>query len=121
MTTTTKITAQEIIDNNTAIINEYFAGIASGEYYNGTCYQLYLDLDDGTLRINQEASTQSWLQRDDGSLVMLHRVSGYDDRPQDQRYNAADGDDLSDFGLGDWLDGELTPAIDRALNPSWEE
>lgn len=91
-----------IMDANEDTLTEFFAGIASCDYYDGTSYQLYLDLDDDTLLIHQEVSDQSWLQRDNGSLIQVLRVSGYCDIPEDERY--ADGCDLSDYGQSDWLD-----------------
>lgn len=97
-------TAQEIISNakNEAVLVEFFEGIASCSYYDGTSYQLYLDRDDNTLSISQEASDQSWRQRDDGSLVMISKVSGYSDTPEDERYTAEC--DLNDYGYGEWID-----------------
>lgn len=46
-------------EENQAILQEFFVGIASCDYYDGNSYQLYLDLDDNTLRIHQEASDNS--------------------------------------------------------------
>ena len=88
--------------DNQAILLEFFTGIASCDYYDGMSYQLYLDTDDNTLSIQQEVSSNSWLQRDDGSLVQIHAVSGYADTPADERYT--DGCDLSDYGYGEWID-----------------
>lgn len=97
-------TSSDIISNaaNKTVLVEFFIGIASCDYYDGTSYQLYLDLDDNTLSINQEASNQSWLQRDDGSLVTLASVSGYSDTPLDERYT--DDCDLNDYGYGEFVD-----------------
>ena len=96
--------AADIIDTdaNQSTLVTFFTGIASCDYYDGTSYQLYLDLDDNTLSINQEASDQSWLHRDNGSLVMLTKVSGYSDTPEDERYT--DECDLNDYGYGEWID-----------------
>ncbi len=105
-------TAQEIIDANESVLVEFFEGIASCNYYDGTSYQLYLDLDDSSLSIYQEASDQSWIQRDDGSLVQIHRVSGYCDIPADERYT--DGCDLNDYGYGEWVE-DIKVAIEQAL------
>jgi hypothetical protein len=101
-----KTQKQERVDavmrSQSDVLEEYFAGIASGEYYDGSSWQLYLDLDDGSLMIHQEVSSQSWLQREDGSLVQLAEVSGYCDTPADERYT--DGCDLCDYGYPEWLD-----------------
>jgi len=97
-------TAADIIakDENQSILVEFFTGIASCDYYDGTCYQLYLDLDDDSLSIHREASDQSWIQRDDGSLICIHKVSGYCDIPENERYT--EDCDLNDYGYGEWID-----------------
>lgn len=107
-------TAQNIIADakNEAVLVEFFEGIASCDYYDGTAYQLYLDLDDNSLMINREASDQSWLQRDDGSLIKLTSVSGYADTPTDERYT--DDCDLNDYGYGEWID-QIEASIEQAL------
>ncbi len=111
-------TAEEIIEKNADVLGEFFAGLASCDYYDGTSYQLYLDLDDNTLFIHREASDQSWLQRDDGSLVQVLRVGGYCDIPENERYDADRGDDLNDLGYSEWMDevrGKIETAISAAI------
>ena len=89
-------------ESNQATLQKFFTGIASCDYYDGTSHQLYLDLDDNTLFISQEASDQSWKQRDDGSLIQVLQVSGYCDIPQDERYT--DDCSLFDYGYEEWLE-----------------
>lgn len=43
---------EKIIEKNMDVLIEYFEGIASEDYYDGLDHQLYLDLDDDTLREN---------------------------------------------------------------------
>jgi len=93
---------QYIMARNSKVLRDFFAGIASGNYYNGMSYQLYLDLDDDTIDIKVEASDNTWSQRDDGSLVKLTSVSGYDDTPEAECYT--NGCDLNDYGFAEWLD-----------------
>ena len=100
---------QYIMARNSKVLRDFFAGIASGNYYNGMSYQLYLDLDDDTIDIKVEASDNTWSQRDDGSLVKLTSVSGYDDTPEAECYT--DGCDLYDYGFTDWLD-----SIEEVIN-----
>lgn len=100
--TTTENRIEKIMEKNSAVLEEFFIGIASCNYYDGRSHQLYLDLNDDTLMIHMEASDNSWLQRDDGSLVQVQRVSGYCDTPEDERYT--DDCSLSDFGHSEWLD-----------------
>lgn len=111
MNATTRL--ESILETNEEILTEFFAGIASCDYYDGMSYQLYLDLDDDMLSIHQEVSDQSWLQRDDGSLVQVLRVSGYCDIPEEERYT--DDCDLSDFGQAEWLD-QVSDRIAEIIN-----
>lgn len=98
------MTSSEIMNNETnqAILEEFFTGIASCNYYDGSSYQLYLDTDDDSLIINQEASDDTWIQRDDGSLKLIWRISGYCDIPKEERYT--EGRDLLDYGYQEWLE-----------------
>ena len=107
---TTQVEA--IIEANSAILEQFFVGIASCDYYDGMSHKLYLDTDDNTLSINTEASDNSWLQRNDGSLIQIARVSGYCDTPEDERYT--DECSLSDCGYSEWLD-EIRSKIEDAI------
>lgn len=111
-------TGAGIIEKNAQVLEDFFKGLASCDYYDGLSHQLYLDLDDMTLSINTEASDQSWLQRDDGSLVQILRVSGYADTPEDERYDAERGDDISDYGYSDWLE-VVEQKIDEAISETF--
>lgn len=106
--------ADAIMDNNADILQAFFTGLASCDYYDGMSHQLYLDLDDDTLLDHLEASDQSWLQRDDGSMVRLLQVSGYADTPADERYT--DDCDLNDYGYSEWLDEVRARIIDALEN-----
>lgn len=92
----------EIMNKNTSKLKEFFEGIVSCDYYNGMSYQLYLDLDDNTMRIYEHISDSTWNQRSDESLVLLYKVSGYSDIPENERYN--EECDLMDFGYYEWLE-----------------
>ncbi|WP_131669238.1 hypothetical protein [Psychrobacter pygoscelis] len=65
-------------------------------------YKLYLDLNDGEITTNHEASDNSWLERDDNSLKRILTVSGYETRSDDELYT--DDCDLLDYGYAEWLD-----------------
>jgi len=106
--------ADAIMANNADILQAFFTGLASCDYYDGMSHQLYLDLDDDTLLDHLEASDQSWLQRDDGSMVRLLQVSGYADTPEAERYT--DDCDLNDYGYSDWLDEVRAHIIDALEN-----
>jgi hypothetical protein len=109
--------AESILEKNKDVLIEFFVGFASCEYYNGTSYQLYLDLHDDTMFIHQEASDQSWLQRDDGSIIQIDRVSGYCDIPEDEQYQ--DGDDINDFGYDAFIKNVASLIADALL--AWTE
>jgi hypothetical protein len=106
--------APQIMDTavNKAVLLEFFGGVASCSYYNGSTYQLYLDLNDNTLSIHHDVSNNSWIQRDDGSLLRIASVSGYTDVPTSERYT--DGCDIFDFGYADWLD-QIERSIAQAI------
>ena len=74
---------KEIMETSIDTINEFFDGQATGAYYDGTCYRLYLDKSDNTLFIDHQPSDQTWMQRDDGSLAIIYTVQGYCDLPED--------------------------------------
>lgn len=111
---TSKIAIEDVLfdDRNIAVITEYFAGIASHAYYDGMSHQLYLDTDDNTLSIHQAASSDSRLQRDDGSIVRVWEESGHCDIPEAERY--VDGCDLDDYGFSDWQNA-LSQRIAKAV------
>ena len=112
MTMSTLDRAAAILEANSAVVEAFCVGCASGAYYDGTSYQLYLDLDDDSIHVHHEVSDQSWIQRDDGSLVKLDSVSGYCDIPEDERYT--EGCNLDDYGYGEYLD-QLQIKIAEAL------
>ena len=103
--------AQAIVDSNMAVLQEWFEGQASCGHFDGTSYQLYLDLTDNTLLIHHEASDQSWLQRDDGSLIQIERHSGFADISEEERYT--DGCDLNDYGWGEYQDEIVANIAER--------
>lgn len=109
------ISTKTILDNadNQAALLAFFKGGASCDYYDGSSHQLYLDLWDGSIFEHQEVSDQSWLQRDDGSLIQISRISGYADIPEDERYE--DGCDLENYGWSAFLD-QIEGRIEQALS-----
>lgn len=111
-----KTSASEIIESldNQEVLLEFFEGMASGEYYDGTSHQLHFDLDDYSLMIHQEASGNSWIEREDGSLVKIHSVCGYCDTPIAERYT--DDCDIMDYGYADFV-AMIEQGIDGSLPP----
>ena len=103
----------DIINDNMDVLKEYFEGIASCDYYDGLSHQLYLDLDDNTININTEVSSNTWVQRNDGTLIQLVETSGYSDIPEDECYVI--GCDLNDFGFQEWME-EMEGIIENQLS-----
>jgi len=107
--------AQQIMamPDNRVTIREFFTGIASGEYYTGMCYRLYLDLNDNSICEYVEASENTWQQRYVGSLVEIACVCGGINAPDDL-YSWDDRTSLDDWGYAEWLD-ELAIKINDAI------
>ena len=58
------------------VVGEFARGIKSGRYYRGTtCFQLYFDLRNETFWITEEVSENSYVKREDGSLIQILRTS----------------------------------------------
>jgi hypothetical protein len=91
----------DIVENldNADVLREFFIGGASGDYYDGTCWSLYLDLTDNTLFIEQQNYNDA--SRCD-FLVRLSFICGYTDQPQDELFHA--GDDVNDYGWDEFID-----------------
>ena len=113
-----KPTAREIIESADFLADWYAARLlgCGGQLYR----RIYLDLHEMSLFESTEASRNTWLQRDDGSLQAVARDDGWgaDLTAEDKEWLEEDG--VSDFGYAEWLDYELEPAIQKALD-AWEE
>jgi hypothetical protein len=107
-------TAKDIIDDdgNSSVLENFFTSQASGDYYDGNSYQLYFDLGDNSLFEHMEASDQSWLQRNDNSLIQILTVCGYDDIPEDERYttSAISWTSATAIGWTTWRNGSTMPS-----------
>lgn len=102
--------ANDLVNNNHQVLLDFFKGMASGAYYDGTSYQLYLDLNDGEIFENHEVSGNSWLER--SGLVQILTIGGYDDTPVEDLYN--DECDILDYGFSEWL-SEVEDKIEKIL------
>ena len=96
------VTCIDIIKRGVKQIDEYYECTLDAD---GNTHQLYLDLDDGSLRVNTEASTNSWLQRDEGGLVLLCQTC----YPVGSDMGDACDDDRSEF------DDEIERLVSEAL------
>lgn len=93
---------KEIIVKNEEVVVEFFHGDVSGHYWNGMCYRLYWDRDDNTFSISIESSSNTWLQRDDNSLVCLWTIEGYETRSEDELFT--EDCSIYDFGYSEFLE-----------------
>lgn len=109
-----KITAAEIIDTCNEAVSNFYKSMMIG--CGGQCYsRLYLDLIDMTLFESVEPSCNSWLHRDDGSLIEVAHDSGWGADLTDDELAWLEQDGLSEFGFTDWVNDQLEPLIDAAL------
>jgi len=104
----------DVIDNNLDVIRKFFIGISSCNYLDGRCYRLYLDLDDETVFEDFQTSSQSWIQRNDNTLVEIYRVESYADTPEEGEEWYTDGCDLNDYGFEEFVD-KLRNRINDAI------
>lgn len=113
-----KPTAREIIES-ADFLADWYATYLRGN--GGQLYRrIYLDLRELSLFESTEASCNTWLQRDDGSLQAVARDEGWGADLTEAEKVHLDADGVSDFGYAEWLDNELEPAIQQAMD-EWEE
>jgi hypothetical protein len=102
MTNTKQNLITEIIHNNDEILHEFFSGKASGEFYEGSCWKLYIDVE--------ELDIYGWVTLDCNQrphnpvLVEIYRVHGYSDLSESDLYDPDNGDDINDFGWNDFIE-----------------
>ena len=78
--------------------------------------RIYFDLNDMSFFEHCEASQNTWIQRNDGSLVEIARDSGYGyDLSEDELY-WLETDGVSDFGYEDWMNDQIIPKVNEALD-----
>lgn len=107
-------TAKEIIDNSDFDFSEWFKQSLIG---NGgqTCRRIYFDLDDMSFFENIEASENTWLQRDDGSLHEVARDKCWGADLSQDELDFLEQDGVSEFGFQEWMDNELIPSVQESL------
>lgn len=92
-----------IMDSDTML--EWLDSVGRNVYGGGSHFSLYLDLDDDSLMVDTQADSNSWRQRDDGSLVRI------------ATYNNMDSEECEPYD--DWEQNarlELEGAIYDAIN-----
>lgn len=111
--------AWQIVNKYDNVIRNFYEGLMIG--CNGQLYsRLYLDLRSHEIFQNVEASCNTWLRRDDGSLAEIAHDTGFGaDLTEDEAVYLKECG-VSDFGFEDWLDDYLIPNVKAALE-DWED
>lgn len=78
MTTTQNTESRIETIMNSDTMSEWINGVGTNAYGGGSSHQLYLDMDNDSLLISEQPTSQSWLQRNDGSLVRIASYSNPD-------------------------------------------
>lgn len=91
-------------DNQKLLIN-FFKGLISSAYHDGTSYRLYLDLIDHKIFEDNVINPCPRARQSDPNLVLITEVKGYDKNLNQKRYNLLSDDDIFDWGYQGWLEG----------------
>nr|DAV34453.1 MAG TPA: hypothetical protein [Caudoviricetes sp.] len=92
----------DVFEKNQDVMCDFFVNSLIG--CKGQCYtHLYLDLHDGCIFQNVEASSNTWLERDDDSLVEIAADEGWGYDLDDDEIEHLRNGYLSDFGYNEWL------------------
>lgn len=92
-------------EDNQKLLIEFFKGLVSGAYYDGTSYRLYLDLIDHKIIEDNAVNPCSRVRQSDPNLVLITEVKGYDKNLNQKRYKPLSDDDISNWGYQGWLEG----------------
>lgn len=106
--------AQQIIETYGATCEDFFRGLLVGNSGQTYC-RLYLDLNDHSLFESCEPSCNTWLHRDDGSLVEIYAHNSYGMGLTDDEMEHLREAGVSDFGYAEWLDA-VEDGIETALD-----
>lgn len=110
-----KMDAETLINSSDFDFSNWFKECLIGN--SGQVFsRIYLDLHDMSFFENCEASCNTWIQRDDASLVEIARDSGYGYDLSEDELNWLEADGLSDFGYEDWMNDQIIPKINEALD-----
>lgn len=107
-------TPSEIVElSDDAVFTFYreFLKGCGGEHYN----RLYLDLNYMSLLLDTQSDANTWLQREDGSLVEIAYDQGYGVGLSASELNRLEKDGVQDFGFQEWVHSKLEPSIQEVL------
>ena len=114
-----KMDAETLINSSDFDFSNWFKECLIGNGGAGPVFsRIYLDLHDMSFFEHCEASQNTWIQRDDGSLVEIARDSGYGYDLSEDELDWLEADGVSDFGYEDWMNDQIIPKVNEALD-SW--
>ena len=108
-------TPREIVElSDDAVFTFYreFLKGCGGEHYN----RLYLDLNYMSLLLDTETDANTWLQREDGSLVEIAYDQGNGVGLSASQLARLEEDGVQDFGFREWVQSSLEPSIQEVLD-----
>ena len=109
--------AQTLIDQSNFDFSNWFKECLIGNGNAGQVFsRIYLDLNDMSFFENCEASQNTWIERNDGSLVEIVRDSGYGYDLSEDELDWLETDGVSDFGYENWMNDQILPSIQEALD-----
>lgn len=91
-------------DNQNKLLN-FFKGLISGAYYDGTTYSLYLDLKTHDVIENNVLMPSQRVIEGAPDLVLITKVQGYDKDIAKKRYNPNHELVPDEWGYYGWLEG----------------
>lgn len=111
-----KMDAETLINSSDFDFSNWFKECLIGNGGAGPVFsRIYLDLHDMSFFENCEASCNTWIQRDDASLVEIARDSGYGYELTKEELDWLEADGVSNFGYEDWMNDQIIPKVNEAL------
>lgn len=92
-----------IIKDNQITLVDFFKGIASGSFYDGTCYRLYLNLNSKKIKQYHLEHHNLSFDGKSESLALITQIEGYEQSLSKQLYSYRSHENIEDFGLQSWL------------------
>lgn len=114
-----KMDAETLINSSDFDFSNWFKECLIGNGGAGLVFsRIYLDLHDMSFFEHCETSQNTWIQRDDASLVEIARDSGYGYDLTKEELDWLEEDGVSNFGYQEWMNDQIIPKVNEALD-SW--
>lgn len=112
-----KMDAETLINSSDFDFSNCFKECLIGNGGAGLVFsRIYLDLHDMSFFENCEANCNTWIQRDDDSLVEIAHDSGYGYELTKEELDWLEEDGVSNFGYQEWLNDQIIPKVNEALD-----